>query len=421
MVAAAPFQGLRFDPAVVGDPGRVIAPPYDVITPEARDAYEAMSPYNVVRLILARGGRDDPDGYDQAAKLLTSWREEGALLLDPVPALYLYEEAYAVRGQRRLQRGVLASVTLDPTGEVILPHEGTMVAPVADRLRLLEATRANLSPIFGVYAGGGRAAGVVEHVTATEPAVDAVDDTGLGHRLWPITDPETIARWRELLAHQRVLIADGHHRYRTALAYRDAMRRGAPPAGPAPWEETLMLLVDIDQQGPTVLAIHRLLADMPPATVLDRLKADFDIRPAASPSDLEAALERQPAGRVAFGFYGGGRSWLLVARDSARLAARTGLAHPPLDVEVLHGPVLGGLLGVGDPERQVVYSNDLGQACERVDAGAFASLVVLRPARFSAVVDIAQRGRILPPKTTFFYPKPRDGLVLRPLYPEVFA
>ena len=427
MVAVAPFRGLRFDPAVVGDPGRVIVPPYDVITPEARDAYEAMNPYNVVRLILAHGGRDDSGRYEQAAKLLESWSEEGALLLDPVPSLYLYEEAYAIRGERRVQRGVMASVTLDDTGKVILPHEGTMVAPVVDRLRLLEATRANLSPIFGLYAGGGRAAAAIEHVTAAAPAVDALDEAGLAHRLWPISDPATIARWSELLADQKVLIADGHHRYRTALAYRDEMARdaegssAADEAGVAPWEQTLMLLVDVDQQGPCVLPVHRLLAGVPARVVLDRLQEAFQIVPAATPSELEARLEREPRHAIAFGLYGGGESRLLVARDPDALRARTGLDHPPLDVEVLHRTVLEGMLGIRDLERQVAYSNDLAAACRQVDQGEFSSLVVLRPAPFSGVVEVAQRGRILPPKTTFFHPKPRDGLVLRPLHPETFA
>jgi uncharacterized protein (DUF1015 family) len=427
MVAVAPFRGLRFDPAVVGDPGRVIVPPYDVITPEARDAYEAMNPYNVVRLILAHGGRDDSGRYEQAAKLLESWSEEGALLLDPVPSLYLYEEEYVVRGERRVQRGVMASVTLDDTGKVILPHEGTMVAPVVDRLRLLEATRANLSPIFGLYAGGGRAAAAIEHVTAAAPAVDALDEAGLGHRLWPISDPATIARWSELLADQKVLIADGHHRYRTALAYRDEMARdaegssAADEAGVAPWEQTLMLLVDVDQQGPCVLPVHRLLAGVPARVVLDRLQEAFQIVPAATPSELEARLEREPRHAIAFGLYGGGESRLLVARDPDALRARTGLDHPPLDVEVLHRTVLEGMLGIRDLERQVAYSNDLAAACRQVDQGEFSSLVVLRPAPFSGVVEVAQRGRILPPKTTFFHPKPRDGLVLRPLHPETFA
>jgi uncharacterized protein (DUF1015 family) len=424
MVAAAPFQGLRFDRAVVGDPCRVTAPPYDVITPAARDAYEAMHPYNVVRLILARGQRDDPGRYAQVAKLLASWRDEGALLLDAEPSLYLYEESYTVRGRRRLLRGVLASVTLDDSGEGVVPHERTMTAPVADRLHLLEATRTNLSPVFGVYSGSGRAAAALGPVGAAVPAVDCVDETGTGHRLWPVSDPRRIAAWCQAMADERVLIADGHHRYRTALAYREIMRRaeagrGAPVAGP--WDQTLMLLVDIDQQGPTVLAIHRLLSGVPADAVLEAVAADFETRPVASPLELEAELDRLPPEAIAYGLYCGGRSLLLVAREPAELGARTGQDHPPLDVEVLHGPVLSGLLGVRDLERQVTYESDLAEAVGQVNRGRFEALLALRPAPFPAVVEIAGRGRRLPPKTTYFYPKPRDGLVLRPLEPEMFA
>jgi uncharacterized protein (DUF1015 family) len=413
MVAAHPFQGLRFDRAVVGDPCRVIAPPYDVITPEGRDAYEAMHPYNVVRLILARGERD----YAQVGKLLGSWRDEGALLLDPAPALYLYEEAYTVREERRLLRGVLASVTLDDSGESVVPHERTMVAPVADRLRLLEATRTNLSPVFAVYSGAGRSEAALGEVTATPPAVDCVDSVGIGHRLWLISDPERIAAWRRALADERVLIADGHHRYRTALAYRDSMRQAGADHPTAPWEQTLMLLVDIDRHGPAVLAIHRLVAGVPAEALLQALAGDFEARPLASPLALEVELQRLPPGSLGYGLYGGGRSALLVARDPAALAARTGLDHSPLDVEVLHGPVLAGLLGLREQDRQIAFESDLAEAVDQVDRGAYASLLALRPAPFPAVADIAQRGRTLPPKTTFFYPKPRDGLVLRPLEP----
>jgi len=421
MVAAAPFQGLRFDPAVVGDLGSVIVPPYDVITPEARDAYEAMNPYNVVRLSLSH---DDADRYQHAAKLLESWSAEDALVLDPVPCLYLYEQDYQIKGEQRVQRGVMASVALDDSGTEILPHEGTMVAPVADRLRLLEATRANLSPIYVLYSGGGRAAAVIEQVSATQPAVDAIDEAGLRHRLWPISDPETIARWTGLLAGQRVLIADGHHRYRTALAYRDEQRRAGADGSaerPAPWERTLMLLVDVDQQGPSVLPIHRLLAGVPAEVVAARLKGDFEVREVATPAELEARLEREPVDVVAFGLYGGGRSRLLIARDPGELRRRAGLDHRPLDVEVLHRTVLGGMLGIRDPERQVAYSSDLAAACAQVDQGEYASLVTLRPAPFDGVVEVAESGHILPPKTTFFHPKPRDGLVLRPLHPAAFA
>jgi uncharacterized protein (DUF1015 family) len=416
MVAAAPFRGLRFDPAVVGDPGLVTAPPYDVITPQARAALEAMSPYNMVRVILARPGADGQDRYRPAADLLQRWRAEGALRLDPAPSLYVYEETYTLRGERRVQRGVLASVTLDDTATWVLPHERTMTAPVADRLRLLEATGVNLSPVFGVYAGAGRPGAVLDGMTGAAPAVGCVDDAGVGHRLWPVSDPERIAAWCELLADLRVLIADGHHRYRTSLAYRDAMRATRP--GPGPWEELLMLLVDADSHGPAVLPIHRLLAGLDGDAVLAGLDGDFDARPLGSPAEVEALLEALPADAVGFGLYAGGRSWLLLARDPDALAAEAGRARRLLDVEVLHGPVLSKRLAVNDFEHRVAYEHDLAHAVERVDEGGFASLIVVRPARFADVAAVAAAGEVLPQKTTYFSPKPRDGLVLRPLDAE---
>jgi uncharacterized protein (DUF1015 family) len=444
MVAAAPFRGLRFDPAVVGDQAQVTAPPYDVISPEAREAYAAMSPYNVVRLILARPGSaegpeaapDGPADYREVAELLATWQADGVLRRDMSPCLYVYEETYELRGRRLAQRGVLASVALDDTGTWVVPHERTMAGPVADRLRLLEATGVNLSPVFGVYAGGGGPAAVLDGVTATEPALDCVDETGVRHRLWAVADPVTIAAWRERMAAQRVLIADGHHRYRTSLAYRDAMRARAggghggagagdlpgrtaqPDGGAGPWDELLMFLVDADLHGPAVLAIHRLLADLDGATVLAGLDGDFEARPAGSPAEAEALLGRLPDEAVAFGLYAGGRSWLLVARDPAALAAEAGRDRRMLDVEVLHGPVLSKRLGVSDFEGRVAYESDLAAAAARVDEGAAASLVILRPARFGAVAAIAAGGETLPQKTTFFYPKPRDGLVMRPLEAE---
>jgi uncharacterized protein (DUF1015 family) len=422
MVAAAPFRGLRFDPAVVGEHAQVTTPPYDVISPEARDAYEAMSPYNVVRLILARprsgedpgAGNDDAAGYRHVAELLAAWRADGVLRRDASPCLYVYEEMYRLKGEPRVQRGVLASVALDDSGTWVVPHERTMTAPVADRLRLLEATAVNLSPVFGVYAGSGGPAQVLDDVTGTKPALDHVDETGVRHRLWVVDDPERIAAWRERMAAQRVLIADGHHRYRTSLAYRDAMR-AANGGRPGPWDELLMFLVDADLHGPAVLAVHRLLADLDGPAVLAGLDGDFAVRQAGSPADAEELLGRLPADAVAFGLYAGGRSWVLVARDPARLAAEAGRDRAMLDVEVLHGPVLSKRLGVSDFEGRVAYQSDLAAAVAAVDEGAAASLLILRPAPFAAVAEIAAGGETLPQKTTYFYPKPRDGLVLRPL------
>jgi uncharacterized protein (DUF1015 family) len=423
MVSANPFRGLRFDPAVVGDPGRIVAPPYDVISPEARAAYEASSPYNMVRLILAQNADPHAGGeadYSGVSKLLSSWVDEGALTLDPNPALYAYEQSYDLGGRRRVQRGVLASVRLDPARTEILPHERTMAAPVADRLKLLESTAANLSPVFGLYTGRGSTAGMLAEMMSGPPALECVDEVGMGHRLWVVSDPGLISAWQAELAGRQLLIADGHHRYRTSLAYREAERDARPGAPDGPWDEILMLVADADADGPSVLPIHRLLAGQDAGGLVTALADVFEAREVAGPAEAEAALAAASAEVSAFGLYGGGRTWVLTATDQQRLDDEVGAGRPAVDVEVLHGPVLGHRAGITDFEHAVVYEADRERATGLVDKGDFGALVLLRPVRVSAVLDVAKAGGTLPQKTTFFYPKPRDGMVMRPFTPEQF-
>jgi uncharacterized protein (DUF1015 family) len=470
MVTVNPFRGLRFDPDVIGDPGRVLVPPYDSITPRARSTFEACSGYNMVRLILDPAGR-----YDHAAKLLRSWVDEGALRPEGTASLYVYEQASApgrmggcadrgvggsagpgagpgakpgteperkpgTRGEgsgaasgegsggRRLQRGLLASVPLDSSRTWILPHERTMPGPVADRLRLLTATRANLSPIFGLYAGQGASVQLLDASTTGEPVIDCVDESGTRHRLWPVADPVLIAAWRALLADRQVLIADGHHRYQTSLEYRAAWHARHPGAKLGPADEVLMFLADADAEGPSILPMHRLLARVGPDELL-RATADlFDAgRLAGGPEAATAALDRLPGDQPAFALHGSDGTWLLTARDPGGLAARVGGARGGgstdadgpranralLDVDVLHELVLSGRLGVAD-DAAVGYQVDRDLATRQVAEGRYQSLVVLRPVPFPVVLDIARAGGTLPPKTTWFSPKPRDGLVLRP-------
>jgi hypothetical protein len=317
------------------------------------------------------------------AALLARWQADGVLRRDTSTCLYVYEEIYQLRGTRRVQRGVLASVALDDTGTWVVPHERTMAAPVADRLRLLEATEVNLSPVFGVYAGAGGPAAVLDGVTATEPALDCADETGVRHRLWVVADPDRIAAWRERMAPQRVLIADGHHRYRTSLAYRDASagRQRRPARGPGTSSSC-------SWSTPTCTARR----SWPSTGCWPTGRRDGAGRPrgrlrrpaAASPAEAERRLGGLLEEAVAFGLYSGGRSWLLVARDPAGLAAEAGRDRRMLDVEVLHGPVLSKRLGVSDFEGRVGYESDLAAAVAAVDQGAAASLLILRPARFGA-------------------------------------
>ncbi len=420
MVRAAPFRGLRFDPGVVGNVGRVLAPPYDVLGPDARDTLAATSAHNMVHLTLdgTRQHSDGVPGYQHVAGRLADWIGSGALALDPEPALYVYEQSEDVVGTRRVQRGVLAEVPLDPDRRWILPHERTLRGPVDDRLRLLRATQVDLSPVFGLYAGAGRADDVVAAMTSGPPVLSVTDVAGAEHRLWVVTDRDLIGAWQAALASEQVLIADGHHRYRTALGHQ-ALRRGEHPEQPdGPWDRLLMLLVDGDTAGPAVRAIHRLLRDVDAAALLDATAGLLRAEPVRDVPSALTALEAAPADRFAVGLHDFAGTWVL-HDDTGQLTQEVGSGdRPALDVEVLHGPVLRDRLGIEDPEGRIIFEAEADTAAAEVAAGRAAALVLLRPVTVRSVLEVARNGVDLPQKTTFFRPKPRDGLVLRPLQPE---
>src|SRR5581483_11150805 len=211
-----PLAGVRYDTTKVGDPGNVLAPPYDVISPSDQDALHARSPYNVIRLILPR----DPDRGAAAGRQLRAWMASGVLVHDPEPALYLYSQRFSLPdGTTRRRDGVICLLQLEDFARgVVRPHERTLPGPKADRLRILRATGANLSPIFGLYARPGERVRDLLGGAALRAPVLAVQDW---HQLWRVTDAGAIARFTEALAAESVIIADGHHRYETALAYRD--------------------------------------------------------------------------------------------------------------------------------------------------------------------------------------------------------
>ncbi|HEY8490635.1 MAG TPA: DUF1015 domain-containing protein, partial [Dehalococcoidia bacterium] len=278
MADVRPFRGLRYDARRAGPLDRLIAPPYDVISPEQQDRLHEASPYNVIRIEL---GRDLPDDtpernrYTRAADALRQWREAGVLAQDANPACYLYEQEFRYHGHAYRRRALFARVRLEPwEAGVIRPHEHTLAPAREDRLRLLRAVRCNVSPVYGLYRGGRRdLQAVLDGAAAGPPAADATDVLGLRHRLWLLTDPAALEAAAAALAGATIYIADGHHRYETALAYRDERRAAAPSwTGEEPENFVLMGLTAADDPGLLVLPIHRL------------------VRPVRRPADLAAAL-----------------------------------------------------------------------------------------------------------------------------------
>jgi uncharacterized protein (DUF1015 family) len=402
----APFRALRYDPAAV-DVGAVIAPPYDVIDDAEHDALEARDPHNVVRLTLPRGA----DRYDAAADTLAAWRSGGILVPDDTAAVYVYEQ----RADGHVQRGLVGALGLSPAEDgIVLPHENTMSGTVADRLALMVATEADLEMIFVVYDGGGPASRVVAEADHEPALLDVQDAAGTRHRVWAVTDPTTLAELAADLHQRRVVIADGHHRYATFLAYQ--AQQHAAGAGGGPWDLGLAFLVDGSAFGPQVHAIHRAVPGLDPATAVERAAGGFTVTEldgmAAAPAALAAAGEHG----TAFVVSDGKRAWLLAdpnrAAIDAALPADRSAAWRALDVAVAHGFLIATLWQVTDNEQSVEYHHDVESALRSAqDSGGVALL--LNPTPVADVTEVAAAGDRMPRKSTLFVPKPATGLLIR--------
>ena len=442
MPAIAPFCGIRY--AARGHAlSPLLAPPYDVVTPEGREALAARSPHNAVHLILDQelpGDGPDDNRYLRAARRFAAWLAEGVLRRDPRPALYPLEQAFTTPdGRQHLRRGVVAAVRLhDFRDGAVLPHEGTLAAPKADRLELLKTVRANLSPVFGLYQDErNQAQAALAAALAAEPVGEAEAD-GVHHRLWRAEDPAAIAAVQRLLADRRILIADGHHRYAAALGYRDlvdAASPGLPPDAGHRW--VLMFLCSTSDPGLLIFPTHRAvsrLRDFRAADVAARLERFFRIETIAEDvrktSGLAWAISRlaEHLGRSsAFLMVTAEdhRARLLVLRDDADLA---GLSLPSgetlraLDVTVLHAAVLQGALGLSpaSQERQenLTYLTGAGEAVSRTLRGEFQAAFLVNPTPMWQVQAVAESGEVMPQKSTWFHPKVTAGLVFREVDPR---
>jgi len=403
-----PFAGVRYR-LTADELGRALAPPYDVITSEERQALLAAHPRNAVRLVLAESA--DAAGYAAAGETFRRWLGEGVLAPEAEPALYLLEQRFAAEGGGQLtRRGLLARFRAeDPERRVVLPHENTRKAPEEDRWRLLQAAKANYSPIFVMFADPERGfAALAGAVAAAPPAVRCTTGDGVEQRLWVVSDPGPVAAFEALLGPAPAYIADGHHRYSTALRYRDA-------SGPdGAW--TLGYFTPIDDPGMLVLPYHRILASGPDAgAARAALAPHFELVDAAGP---EAAARAAGASRARWAF---GLAWpggaAVVAESKPSLESLIPADTPPslrtLDPWVFHRMVLDRLLGVSDDA--VDYVHSLREAIAAVASGRCSLAGLMRPTPVDQIVAVAEAGESMPAKSTFFHPKLPSGLVIHPL------
>jgi uncharacterized protein (DUF1015 family) len=433
MVDVRPFQGLRFDPHVVEDVALTLAPPYDVITPDERRELLARSPFNIVRVELPSD--DSGDRYQQAARTLEELRARGALVRDEAPCLYLYEVRFRLGDEERARRSLVAALRLEPwESGTVLPHERTMSGPKEDRLRLLRATRANVSPVWTLYRGGsGSLERAWEWAAGRAADLSCRLEDRTAHRLWKLDDRELIGAIRDDFSPLRLVIADGHHRYETALRYRDELADSGA-LGPDDGAQFIMAhLVPEDDPGLVILPTHRLvrdLGDIDQVELESELGSDwhgeyFPVWQGAPPEQLKALLDqlysRAETERV-IGLFGPDTTIfsILILRNKQLLeqcAPGHAEAWRALDVALLDEGLLKPLLerAGADRERAVAYERNPYTALTAVLSGEYQLALFLNGTRPEQVIAVAEAGERMPEKSTYFFPKLPTGLVVRAL------
>jgi len=427
------FRGVRYDLGHVGNLSDVVAPPYDVITPEQQEQLYRRHPCNVVRLILNRiePGDDDEanNRYTRARRFLRNWQREGVLFTEADPAVYVYHQEFDHGGARTTRRGFMARVRLSRFGEgPVFPHEETMSAPKLDRLMLTAVCKANLSQIFGIYPDPQQEAQrILDEAVAGQTPLVATDHLGVVSRMWPVTDVEVISAVASVMGPKPVVIADGHHRYETACEYREQVYQSGFLSKDHPANYVLMMCVAMEDPGLAVLPTHRLFRGLPALSSEDlaaKLAGCFEVQPAGQGPEAAAAVWQQIETADAQDTLG-----LYTAKDGRWLLARlTPAGRERIDevakdhdeewrslgVSILHRLLVEDLLGVRDlPKPEYVHLVD--EVVAGCRSGEFPLAALVMPASVEHVKRISLAGQRMPAKSTYFYPKLLSGLVINPL------
>jgi len=420
-----PFRALRYDLQKVS-PSQVLTQPYDKITPAMQDRYYAASPYNLVRIIL---GRREPDSaadnvYTRAAAYANDWRARGILQQDSLPSIYSYSQSFtAPSGDSFERRGFIALGRVeDYSAKVVYRHEQTLSKPKADRLDLLRATRAHYEQLFLLYEDSGQIDSLL--ATPQAPIIDVADEYGVAHRVWQISDPAVIAAVQDRMRDQRLVIADGHHRYETALNFRNESRAKAGTASnpQAPYEFVMMTFVNMNDPGLLVLPTHRVVHSLESFSAdafQNSARTFFEVEvvdPAIDAARATALLAERGRAGTALLAVTANRAFLLHSPKPAGAKFFAGLSdrQRSLDVVQLHKCLLEGVLQLSEEsirnQQNLSYLRDPSEALAQVRQGKANIAFLMNPCPVAQVRDVAFAGEVMPQKSTDFYPKLLSGL-----------
>ncbi len=439
MAEIFPFRAYRYNAARV-DPAKVLTQPYDKITPAMAEKYAAASPYNLIPIEKGKSlPTDTPENnvYSRAAKALDEWIRAGVIVQDAAPSFYAYFQEYTVPGtsDRQARKGFIALGRVeDYSAGVVFRHEQTLSGPKADRLELLRHTQTHTGQLFMLYSDStGQVDALLDAAAQAAPQVEVRDEYDVVHRLWPVTDTGTIEVIRRGLADKKLVIADGHHRYETALAYRDECRaRAGRIDRDAPYEKVMMTLFNTNGKGLTILPTHRVVTGVPGFS-FEQFRAAlanmFDLRsyPFETATGRPQAYEKfqrdlQTSGKQQRGigsYAGGGAFHIFTLKPGADLEALLPGVSPAqrqLDVVLLHRLILERGLGITPDavktEKNITYEREMDAAIAEVDQGRAQICFLLNPVSVETVADMAMAGEVLPQKSTDFFPKLMSGITM---------
>ena len=417
------FRALRFDTEKAGKIEELVCPPYDIISEVQRQGYLAENENNIIRLELPKG--EEP--YKTAGEVLEKWLDSGILKQDSEEAVYIYEEEFSINGIHAKFKGCIVRVKIEEFSKgVVLPHEETL-SKAKDRFNLMKATNCNFSQIYSLYMDNEhKIVNRLDKLSEGKPEIELTDGDGVTHRLWIVTDKDEIKAICGDFANKKLYIADGHHRYETALNYRNYCRENG--IGDGGEDYVMMMLVDMEHDGLVVLPTHRLVRDLPSfdkEKLLTDCREYFEVTAESDVNTAESKLkELYNEGKKAFAFYSGGNGYdLLVLKDEnviAELFPEKSKASQGLDVTVLHTLVLEKIFGI-DAENMakqinLTYTRLFDEAIESVRTGKAQCSFILNPTRVTEIRDVAAAGEKMPQKSTYFYPKLITGLVMNKLF-----
>lgn len=429
MATIKPFKALKFDSNIAGNLRDLISPPYDIISETQYQDYIKLNPYNIIRLELPKG----KDPYNTAKSLLKNWLDSGVLKKDLENSFYIYEEEFLVNGETKKIKGFTSLVKLEEfSKKIILPHEETLSKAKEDRLNLMKSTSCNFSQIYSLYLDEeNKTSNIIDTFSKSSPDIEVKDTEGIIHRIWSITNKEIINKIESQFKNRKLYIADGHHRYETAINYRNYCRKAGISKEGDPEDYIMMMLVDINNSGLVVFPTHRLIKNISHFDyndIINQCKKYFEVEARHNISNIQKDLtELYNKNKKSFAFYYGNKMYtLLTLKQNLNLKEilpNFSESLLSLDVTILHSLILEKLFGIDKENMKnqcnLAYTRNLDEAISSVDNGAFQCAFILNPTRVEEIKNVALDSKKMPQKSTYFYPKLITGLIMNQINPNI--